>query len=84
MTLHEKKMTAIRLEITPPETLKAFDPVILENRGGMFILRKADLVKETPHAILNSDAQIDGDKIYVPSWWHQALVNRYNAEHDHA
>jgi hypothetical protein len=86
MTLFEKRLSVVNVVLTPGETLQAFDPVILENVGGKFHIRKANYVTETPHAILNSDCTlVEGQgEILVPSWWLKALKARYNAEHDHA
>lgn len=83
MTMIEKRLIGVKVEIKEGQSLLAFDPVMLENRGGLFLIRKADLKTETPHAILNSDCEIRNGTIYVPAWWHKALMMRYEAEHNH-
>ncbi len=91
MTIVEKRMRTFKLahetDFSPTnEPPKAYDPVVLDNVGGEFRLRKADPMREQPHAILNADMQIseDGREIYVPAWWFDALIKRYNQEHLHA
>ena len=83
MTLLEKRMVAVNVEIKPQDTLGPYDPVILENKGGLMYIRKADVQIESPHAVLNSDAKLSDDhsQIYVQSWWYTSLKARYNAEH---
>lgn len=84
MTLVEKRMRAVDIQ-PASEPLKPGDAIILENVGGLFQLRRANVDIETPHAILNSDCTYseDGTELHVPSWWFTALVKRYNAEHAH-
>jgi prolyl oligopeptidase PreP (S9A serine peptidase family) len=83
MTLLEKRMVAVNVELKPAETLVPYDPVILEDRGGLKHIRKADVTIESPHAVLNSDARLseDGTHVHVQSWWYNALIARYNHEH---